>query len=83
MSPIMDQVKPETADALATQAKEHGLSVDEYLKTLLGVASRENPDSAPTLAEFEADMEALADGTKHLPDEPISYTRKDIYFNHD
>jgi len=30
-----------------------------------------------------ADMEALAEGTEHLPPSTMTYTREDIYFDHD
>jgi hypothetical protein len=35
MSSIVDQIKPETADIIAAEAESRGLSVDEYLKSLL------------------------------------------------
>ncbi len=38
------EIRPETAQMLAAQAKAQGLSVDEYLKVLLGAAqSAEEP----------------------------------------
>lgn len=35
MNPILEEIKPETAEQLAAQARERGLSVDEYLRSLL------------------------------------------------
>lgn len=35
MSSILDQIKPETAETIAAEARARGLSVDEYLKSLL------------------------------------------------
>ncbi len=35
MSAILEDVKPETAEKIAAQAKMRGLSVDEYLRRLL------------------------------------------------
>lgn len=35
MSAILEDVKPETAAKIAAQARMRGLSVDEYLKSLL------------------------------------------------
>ncbi|MEK6321526.1 MAG: hypothetical protein AABN33_07575 [Acidobacteriota bacterium] len=35
MSAILEDVKPETAAKIAAQAKTRGLSVDEYLRSLL------------------------------------------------
>jgi hypothetical protein len=69
------EIRPETAQMLAAQAKAQGLSVDEYLMTLLGV-----PQSAeePALAEFMTAMESLAeDDVEPLPRD---FSREDIYF---
>jgi hypothetical protein len=35
MSSILEQIKPETAELIAADAKARGLSVDEYLRSLL------------------------------------------------
>jgi hypothetical protein len=35
MSSILDQIKPDTAETIAAEARVRGLSIDEYLKTLL------------------------------------------------
>jgi hypothetical protein len=35
MNRILEQIKPETAELLAAQARALGLSVDDYLRTLL------------------------------------------------
>ena len=35
MSSILDQIKPDTAETIAAEARVRGLSVDEYLKSLL------------------------------------------------
>lgn len=35
MIAVLEQIKPETAELLATEAKAQGLSVDEYLRSLL------------------------------------------------
>ena len=34
-------------------------------------------------AEFEADMKAFTEGTEHLPAYTGTYSREDIYFDHD
>jgi hypothetical protein len=36
---ILEQIKPETVELLAAQARELGLSVDDYLRTLLLAAN--------------------------------------------
>ncbi len=35
MSSILDQIKPDTAELIAAEAQARGLSVDEYIKSLL------------------------------------------------
>ena len=35
MSSILDQIKPDTAETIATEARARGLSVDEYIRSLL------------------------------------------------
>ncbi len=35
MIAVLEQIKPETAELLATEAESKGLSVDEYLRSLL------------------------------------------------
>jgi hypothetical protein len=35
MSSIIDQIKPDTAETIAAEARARGLSVDEYIKSLL------------------------------------------------
>ncbi len=80
MSAIPDEISEETAEALLAQAKARGLSVDDYLKSLLGVAGQRSV-TQPTVEEFEADMKALAE--KNLPPLPPDFLREDIYFDHD
>ena len=35
MSTVLEDIKPETASKIAAQAKTRGLSIDEYLRSLL------------------------------------------------
>ena len=35
MSSILNQIKPDTAETIAAEAQARGVSVDEYLKSLL------------------------------------------------
>jgi len=83
MHTVLKQIRPETVEMLAAQAKAHGLSVDEYLKSLLRLTNGEHVTTAPTLTEFVTDMQALAEDTEHLPPESLAYSRRDIYFDHD
>jgi hypothetical protein len=69
------KINPETAELLTTQASERGLSVEDYLKSLLG----ETPESMPsTLEEFMEAMETLAEDVEPLPRD---FSRENFYFN--
>ena len=58
------KINPETAELLTTQASARGLSVEDYLKSLLGVT----PESPPfDLDEFLAAMESLAEDVEPVP----------------
>lgn len=70
------EIQPETAETLATQAHERGLSADEYLKSLLGLPNGKEVASAPE--EFTAAIESLAE-TDVTPF-PGDFARADIYF---
>jgi hypothetical protein len=69
------EIQPDTAETLAALARKHGLSVDEYLKNLLGLA---NGEEAPASGEFTAAMESLAE-TDVTP-LPRDFSRDNIYF---
>ncbi len=84
MSATMEQIKPETIALIENQASHLGLSIDEYLRRLLPTGEQElalkgdaNDD------EFEADMIAFAEDTDDLPTYNGTYSREDIYFDHD
>ena len=88
---LQEQIAPEIVQALIAQATARGLSVNEYLRRLLGLTNAtqstrdEGPDALTdaSIDAFMADMEALAEGTEHLPPSTITYSREDIYFDHD
>jgi hypothetical protein len=70
------KINPETAELLATRASERGLSVEDYLKRLLGVTP-EQPRRPFNLELFLADMEWLEEDVEPLP---RAFSREDIYF---
>ena len=84
MSATSGQIKPETLAIIEKQAKNFGLSADEYLRNLL-------PETEDDLAlkaeadddEFEADMIAFAETTDDLQIYHCTSSREDIYFDHD
>jgi chromosomal replication initiation ATPase DnaA len=69
------KINPETAELLAARASARGLSVEEYLRRLLGVT--EASSMPATIEEFMAAMESLAEDVEPLPRE---FSRDDIYF---
>ena len=83
MNRILEQVTPETAAKIAEEAAAQGLSVDEYLRTLLGLTQVNTGTLDVSLDEFEADLNALSDGTEDLSPTSLTYSREDIYFDHD
>lgn len=82
MSVITEQIKPATIALIERQAKIFGLSVDDYLQSLL-------PQNANDLAlkndwqndDFEADMLEFAEAESETYNR--TFSRKDIYFDHD
>ena len=57
--------------------------INEYLRRLLGLPDGAQPADDESLDAFMADLEALSEGTEHLPPSAITYSRADIYFDHD
>jgi len=51
MSPILDEIKPETAERLAALAKARGKSIDEYLNSLLPPAYAHTSVCQPRVAK--------------------------------
>jgi hypothetical protein len=80
---LQEQIAPEVAQALITQAKATGLSVNEYLRQLLGLTNGTQTPEGESPEAFMADLESLSEGTEHLPPSAITYSREDIYFDHD
>lgn len=76
-------INPETLAILEKQAKIFGLSADEYLRNLLPKTEKELPLGKDANDDFEADMIAFAEQTENLLNYNDSYSRKDIYFDHD
>lgn len=91
-------ILPEDVEqALERRAKASGQDVKTLVETVLkatiaapsefrreGFGGRENLASASTAdADFEADMLTFAEGPDHLSPYSGTYSRVDIYFDHD
>lgn len=86
MNAVATELSPEIVQLLTTQAQASGLSVNEYLKQLLGISNGSSPISSSkddSLKMFMDDMETFAEGTNNLPASSLTYSREDIYFDHD
>jgi len=83
MNSVLEYVTPETAELLAARAQAHGLSVDDYLKLLLGAPEPQHALAVLSDEEFDALMEEFANGTEHLPPLPANFSRADLYSDHD
>ncbi|MEW6126784.1 MAG: ribbon-helix-helix protein, CopG family [Acidobacteriota bacterium] len=78
------EIEPELIEKLSEKAKAHGQTVNELLRELLdAVEPLPTPAGFSSLEELEADLDALAEGTEHLPPLPENFSREDIYFDHD
>ncbi len=81
MSVTTEQIKPETIALIERQAKTFGLSVDDYLQSLLPKNQNDlalKNDSQDN--DFEADMLEFAENVGTYQG---SYSREDICSNHD
>lgn len=73
---------------LEQRAKAHGQDLRSFVESLVLATATQSVDEIlePTPAsdaEFEADMQAFAEGTEHLPAYSGTHSRADIYFDHD
>ncbi|MBK8466788.1 MAG: hypothetical protein IPL32_13240 [Chloracidobacterium sp.] len=77
------EITPETVTLIESYAKHAGLTVEEYLRSLLpsteddlGLAA----DSSDT--DFDRDMEAFAETADAITPYSGTYSRDDIYADH-
>jgi hypothetical protein len=70
---------------LEERAAESGRAVEALVEAILETAvTAPRDDAAPaTRAEFEAGLAAFSGGTEGLPPYAGTYSREDIYFDHD
>lgn len=76
-------INPETIALLAEQARERYTPVDAYLMGLLKEYRSPTSSAQTSEEQFEADMEAFTEGTDNLQPYTGSYSRSDLYFDHD
>lgn len=76
---------PEVEASLAAQARTLGLQLNAYVQTLLEQqAGIGHAKQTITLEQFEAELDALAQGSDELPYlPPAALTRETFYQDHD
>lgn len=83
MSTTLKTISPETLRLVEDQAKSQGMSAEAYLRQLLAADGQELA-LKPVVndGEFEQDMSDFAEGTEKLPTRNGTYSRDDIYLDH-
>ena len=76
---------PEVEASLAAQARALGLQLNSYVQNLLEQqAGMGRSEQATNLEQFEAELDALAQGSDKLPYlPPAALTRESFYQDHD
>ena len=81
MNTILKQISPQTIALLEENSKRMGISIDEYLQSILPKNEKDlGLKMEVSEAEFESDMNTLAE--ENLNSYQGSYSREDIYFDH-
>ncbi len=84
MNTTVEQIKADTLELLERQAKTFGMSVDEYLKSILPKGENDlSLEAEKDNAEFENDMQEFAEDIEKNTQYKGTYSREDIYFDHD
>ncbi len=83
MSVVAGNIKPETLEFIRSLAENAGLSVDEYLRRLLPVNEQNLALRPDDIDELKNDLAAFAEGAKEDAVYEGTYSREDIYFDHD
>jgi hypothetical protein len=73
------EITPETAAMLCAHAAAQGLSVDAYLRALLGLGSAENALVDLPEEDLAALMDGFTKGIDHVLPLPTDFSRHDIY----
>jgi hypothetical protein len=76
-------INPETIALLAEEAHAQRTPVDQFLVSLLDQNRRVTPHEQATDEQFQSDMASFADDTENLLPYSRTYSRSDIYFDHD
>ncbi len=81
MCAVMEKaLSPEIIALLETYARHSGMSVDDYVRSLL---PSETDLGLAANGDFDSDMESFADASEPITPYDGSYSRDDIYAQHD
>ncbi len=77
------EITDETVSLIESYAKHAGMTVEEYLRSLLPSTENDLGLSAETSAkDFDRDMEAFAETSGNSAPYSGTYSREDIYADH-
>ena len=78
------QLRPDLEETLSEQARARGLSLEEYVQSLLEQQLYPSRKPRLTMEEFRAALDELAEYSHKIPDLPDeAFTREGIYRDHD
>jgi len=78
------EIKPEIEARIYAEASANNLSVEEFVQRIVENNFVENGFTEVSLEEFERNMDLLAEGSENLlPVYSGTYSREDIYLDHD
>jgi hypothetical protein len=76
------EISPETMALLESYARHSGMSVEDYLRSILPTETDLGLAANGSADDFDTDMESFADGTEFVP-HIGTYSREEIYAEHD
>ncbi len=75
------QIEQSLAEVIFAEAQSRGLSIDDYLRTLISNGNGELQEEQMSLSEIDRILDELSEGTDHIPALPLTFSREDIYFD--
>jgi hypothetical protein len=82
MTIVLD-LKPEVEERVVAQAQAQGVPLETYLASLIEAQVTPLEPPRPSLEQFLAELEAIAEGTDDIPVlPPEALTREAIYGDH-
>jgi hypothetical protein len=77
---ITVQLSPQIEEVLVTRARENGMTVDAYVRSVIESAATRQEMLAMSPEDFEAALDELSAGSECLPVlPPEAYSREGIY----